>query len=108
MAIYTVLEMLLAIAAGVFAAVVVLPSWLPGLSASLCGPEPKAYWYLSRSSAERHRQQRGVGARLVLGQRRQPGVSDGLSHTLCVHRSQSCASARGPRVAAAQRHSWYN
>jgi predicted ferric reductase len=43
--------MLLAIAAGVFAAVVALPSWLPGLSASLLGPEPKAYWYLSRSSA---------------------------------------------------------
>jgi predicted ferric reductase len=47
----TLLLMLMAIAAGVFAAVVVLPSWLPGLSASLLGPEPKAYWYLSRSSA---------------------------------------------------------
>ena len=51
MPLYTVLIMLLAIAAGVFAAAVVLPSWLPGLSASLLGPEPKAYWYLSRSSA---------------------------------------------------------
>src|SRR5689334_13109969 len=48
---YTVLLMLLAIAAGVFAAVVALPRWLPGLSASLLGPEPKVYWYLSRSSA---------------------------------------------------------
>ena len=48
---YTVLLMLLAIAAGVFAAVVALPHWLPGLSASLLGPEPKVYWYLSRSSA---------------------------------------------------------
>ena len=51
MPLYTVLLMLLAIAAGVFAAVVVLPSWLPGLSASVLGPEPKVYWYLSRSSA---------------------------------------------------------
>jgi predicted ferric reductase len=48
---YTLLLMLLAITAGVFAAVTVLPSWLPGLSASLLGPEPKVYWYLSRSSA---------------------------------------------------------
>ncbi|WP_240695867.1 hypothetical protein [Candidatus Chloroploca sp. Khr17] len=36
---------------GAFAAVVVLPTWLPGLSASLLGAEPKAYWYLARSSA---------------------------------------------------------
>src|SRR3954469_4743540 len=48
---YSVLLLLLAITAGVFAAVVALPHWLPGLSASLLGPEPKAYWYLSRSSA---------------------------------------------------------
>jgi predicted ferric reductase len=45
------LGLLLAVIAGVFAAVVVLPAWLPGLSASLLGPEPKAYWYLARSSA---------------------------------------------------------
>lgn len=45
------LLMLLAVGAGVFAAVVALPAWLPGLSASLLGPEPKAYWYLSRASA---------------------------------------------------------
>jgi predicted ferric reductase len=43
--------MLFAVAAGAFAAVVVLPSWLPGLASSLLGPEPKAYWYLARSSA---------------------------------------------------------
>ena len=40
----------LAIAAGVLAAAFVLPAWLPGLSESLLGPEPKAYWYLSRAS----------------------------------------------------------
>jgi predicted ferric reductase len=42
---------LVAVGAGVFAAVVALPTWLPGLSASLLDAEPKAYWYLSRSSA---------------------------------------------------------
>jgi predicted ferric reductase len=43
--------LLLAASVGAFAAVVVLPAWLPGLSASLLGEEPKAYWYLSRASA---------------------------------------------------------
>ena len=43
--------MLLAVAFGAFAAAVILPNWLPGLSASLLGTEPKAYWYLSRASA---------------------------------------------------------
>ena len=51
MALRSVLLLLLAVGAGVFAAVVALPMWLPGLSASLLGPEPKAYWYLSRASA---------------------------------------------------------
>jgi len=43
--------MLLAIAAGGLAAIVVLPAWLSRVGASLAGPEPKAYWYLSRASA---------------------------------------------------------
>lgn len=43
--------MLIAVAAGSFAAVVLLPTWLPGLTTSLLGTEPKAYWYLARSSA---------------------------------------------------------
>ena len=43
--------MLLAVALGAFAAAIVLPNWLPGLSQSLLGAEPKAYWYLSRASA---------------------------------------------------------
>ena len=30
--------------------VVVLPAWLPDMSASLLGREPKGYWYLSRAS----------------------------------------------------------
>ena len=47
----TLIIMLLAVAFGAFAAAIVLPTWLPGLSQSLLGGEPKAYWYLSRASA---------------------------------------------------------
>jgi predicted ferric reductase len=45
------LGMLAGAAAGALAAAVALPAWLPGLSVSLLGAEPKAYWYLARSSA---------------------------------------------------------
>ena len=44
------LIILLATIAGTFAAAVALPTWLPSLSQSLLGNEPKAYWYLSRMS----------------------------------------------------------
>jgi predicted ferric reductase len=44
------LALLLALATGAAAAVVVLPVWLPGLSASLLGSDPKAAWYLARVS----------------------------------------------------------
>ena len=47
----TLIVMLLAASLGAFAAAIVLPNWLPGLSQSLLGSEPKAYWYLSRASA---------------------------------------------------------
>jgi predicted ferric reductase len=47
----TLIIMLLAVALGAFAAAIVLPNWLPGLSQSLLGSQPKAYWYLSRASA---------------------------------------------------------
>jgi hypothetical protein len=43
--------LLLAAVGGAFLATFALPAWLPGLSASLLGPEPKAYWYLARSTA---------------------------------------------------------
>ncbi len=46
----TVLLVLLAAIVGAFAAVVILPTWLPGLSTSLLGAEPKAYWYLARTA----------------------------------------------------------
>ncbi|NCC36175.1 MAG: hypothetical protein EOM24_29810, partial [Chloroflexia bacterium] len=51
MAPQALIGLLLSAILGAFAAVVLLPSWLPGLSASLLGAEPKAYWYLARSSA---------------------------------------------------------
>jgi len=44
------LLILLAAAGGALLAAVVLPAWQPRLSESLLGAEPKAYWYLSRSS----------------------------------------------------------
>ena len=50
MAWQTVLMMLGAVMMGVTVAVFIFPTWLPGLTGSLLGPEPKAYWYLSRSS----------------------------------------------------------
>lgn len=43
--------MLLAVVIGALSAAVVIPAWLPDLTRSLLGPEPKAWWYLSRSSA---------------------------------------------------------
>jgi len=45
------LVMLTAVVIGAFAAIVVLPSWLPVLTVSLSGESPKVYWYLSRSTA---------------------------------------------------------
>jgi predicted ferric reductase len=40
-----------AIAIGTLLAVTLLRTWLPNLTASLVGPDPKAYWYLSRGTA---------------------------------------------------------
>jgi predicted ferric reductase len=47
----TLISLLLAVAVGAYAAAIVLPNWLPSLTRSLLGSEPKAYWYLSRASA---------------------------------------------------------
>lgn len=43
--------LLLAASAGAIAAIMVIPIWLPGLSASFGGSAPQAFWFLSRSSA---------------------------------------------------------
>ncbi len=44
------LLLLCAAAGGALAAAVVMPIWLPGLTQSLLGAEPKAFWYLARAS----------------------------------------------------------
>jgi predicted ferric reductase len=43
--------LLLAATAGAMVAILVIPIWLPGLSASFGGSAPQAFWFLSRSSA---------------------------------------------------------
>jgi len=40
-----------ALAAGLIATAFILPAWMPGLASSLTGPDPKAYWDLSRATA---------------------------------------------------------
>lgn len=47
----SLLLLFLALLGGAVAAVLLLPSILPGLSVSLVGNSPKAYWFLSRGSA---------------------------------------------------------
>ena len=47
----TLVLVVVAIIGGALTAAVVFPRWFPALSASLLGPSPKAFWYLSRSSA---------------------------------------------------------
>lgn len=51
MSLGTVLLLLLCVIGGAAFAVAALPAWLPGLTGTLAGTEPKAYWYLSRASA---------------------------------------------------------
>jgi predicted ferric reductase len=43
--------LMLAVMAGTLAAAVFLPKWLPDLTTSALGGQPKAYWYISRGSA---------------------------------------------------------
>lgn len=45
------LVFLAAIVIGTITAAVVLPSFVPGLSASMIGNQPKVFWYLSRATA---------------------------------------------------------
>src|SRR5512133_3595016 len=45
------LMIMLAMIAGVFLAILVLPTWLPNMATSLVGTDPKVYWYLSRATA---------------------------------------------------------
>lgn len=45
------LALLIGVALGAWVAAIALPTWLPGLSNSLLGAEPRVYWHLARSSA---------------------------------------------------------
>jgi predicted ferric reductase len=47
----TAVLFLIAVISGTVWAAVVMPAWLPALTASLLGTDPKAFWYLSRGSA---------------------------------------------------------
>jgi predicted ferric reductase len=50
LSIQSVLVFLLAVFFGLVAVAYVLPIWLPGMTNSFLGSNPKAYWYLSRGS----------------------------------------------------------
>jgi predicted ferric reductase len=50
LSIQAMLVFLLAVFFGVIAAAYILPVWLPGFADSFSGPNPKAFWYLSRGS----------------------------------------------------------
>jgi len=45
------LLIVLAMVTGLFAAILLLPAWLPNMATSLTGEAPKVYWYLSRATA---------------------------------------------------------
>ena len=47
LSIQSILVFLLAVFFGLVAVAYVLPIWLPGLTDSFLGSNPKAYWYLS-------------------------------------------------------------
>ena len=47
----TFILLLMAVAGGAYAAILVLPDWLPALSASFEGSAPQVFWFLSRASA---------------------------------------------------------
>ena len=42
---------LLAVLIGLAAAIIILPAWMPNITASLLGADAKFYWYLSRATA---------------------------------------------------------
>ena len=47
----SIVWIIVAMGTGALAAAIVIPTWMPHLVTSLLGPDPKAYWYLSRGSA---------------------------------------------------------
>ncbi len=47
----SLVSLLFAVGLGALGALIVLPNWVPALTHTLMGTDPKAYWYLSRGSA---------------------------------------------------------
>ena len=47
----SVLSLLVAMALGIFGALIFAPSWIPNFALTMVGTDPKAYWYLARGSA---------------------------------------------------------
>jgi hypothetical protein len=47
----SIVSLMLAMALGIFGAMILAPSWIPNFAQTLVGADPKAYWYLSRASA---------------------------------------------------------
>jgi predicted ferric reductase len=47
----SILTLLIAMALGMFGALIFAPSWMPNIAQTLVGTDPQAYWYLSRGSA---------------------------------------------------------
>ena len=47
----SIVSLFLAMALGIFGAILFAPSWIPNFAQTLVGSYPKAYWYLSRGSA---------------------------------------------------------
>jgi predicted ferric reductase len=45
------LLILVAMVTGLVTAILLLPTWLPNMAASLAGTDPKVFWYLSRATA---------------------------------------------------------
>lgn len=46
-----VLTTFLAVAAGIWMAAILIPSWMPSITASILGSDIKVFWYISRGSA---------------------------------------------------------
>ena len=46
-----VLTTFMAVTAGIWMAAILIPSWMPGITASILGSDVKVFWYISRGSA---------------------------------------------------------
>ena len=49
LSVMSIVSLLLAMALGIFGAMILAPSWIPNFAQTLVGTAPQAYWYLSRA-----------------------------------------------------------